>query len=159
MMQQYLEAKAAHQDCLLLFRMGDFYELFFEDAVTAAPVLEIALTRRGKQQDQEIPMCGVPYHSAENYINKLIKNGYKVAICEQLESPEEAKKRGSKTVVNRDVVRIVTPGTLTEDNLLEGKTSNYLSAITFRDQEAAIAYVDLSTLEFYKQLDTFKLNV
>jgi DNA mismatch repair protein MutS len=162
MMQQYLEAKAAHQDCLLLFRMGDFYELFFEDAVTAAPVLEIALTRRGKQQDQEIPMCGVPYHSAENYINKLIKNGYKVAICEQLESPEEAKKRGSKTVVNRDVVRIVTPGTLTEDNLLEGKTSNYLSAITFRDQEAAIAYVDLSTLEFYtitSSLDLLTANL
>jgi DNA mismatch repair protein MutS len=162
MMQQYHEAKVAHQDCLLLFRMGDFYELFFEDAVTAAPILEIALTRRGKQQDQEIPMCGVPYHSAENYINKLIKNGYKVAICEQLESPEEAKKRGSKTVVNRDVVRIVTPGTLTEETLLEGKSSNYLSAITFQDQEAAIAYVDLSTFEFYtitSSLDLLTANL
>jgi DNA mismatch repair protein MutS len=162
MMQQYHEAKAAHQDCLLLFRMGDFYELFFEDAVIAAPILEIALTRRGKQQDQEIPMCGVPYHSAENYINKLIKNGYKVAICEQLESPEEAKKRGSKTVVNRDVVRIITPGTLTEEILLEGKSSNYLSAITFQDQEAAIAYVDLSTFEFYtitSSLDLLAANL
>ncbi len=162
MMQQYHEAKAAHQDCLLLFRMGDFYELFFEDAVIAAPILEIALTRRGKQQDQEIPMCGVPYHSAENYINKLIKNGYKVAICEQLESPEEAKKRGSKTVVNRDVVRIITPGTLTEEILLEGKSSNYLSAITFQDQEAVIAYVDLSTFEFYtitSSLDLLAANL
>ena len=157
MMRQYLEAKATHQDCLLLFRMGDFYELFFEDAVTAAPILEIALTRRGKQQDQEIPMCGVPYHSAENYINKLIKNGHKVAICEQLESPEEAKKRGAKSVVNRDVVRIITPGTLTEDNLLEGKTSNYLSAITFKDQEAAISYVDLSTFEFYTTTSSLDL--
>jgi DNA mismatch repair protein MutS len=157
MMKQYLEAKAANQDCLLLFRMGDFYELFFDDAITAAQILEIALTKRGKQEDQNIPMCGVPYPSVENYINKLIKHGFKVAICEQLETPEEAKKRGYKAVVKREVIRIITPGTLTEDNLLEGKVSNFLASIVYQGQEVAISYIDLSTCEFYTTNSSFSM--
>lgn len=145
MMQQYLATKAAYQDCLLLFRMGDFYELFFEDAVIASEILEITLTKRS----QDVPMCGVPYHSVDGYISKLIRSGHKVAICEQLESPEEAKKRGYKAVVRRDVVRVITAGTLTEDNLLEGKSSNFLVSIAFVGKEVAIAYIDISTFEFF----------
>ncbi len=112
MMQQYLATKAAYQDCLLFYRMGDFYELFFSDAITAAKALDIALTTRGKNNGEEIPMCGVPFHSYEPYLYKLIEAGHRVAICEQMESPEEAKKRGYKAVVRREVVRIVTPGTI-----------------------------------------------
>lgn len=148
MMMQYLEIKAAHKDCLLLFRMGDFYELFNDDAKVAAPILEIALTKRGKAGGEDIPMCGIPYHSADIYIQKLIKANHKVAICEQLESPEEAKKRGYKAIVKRDVVRIITPGTLTEDNLLDGKSSNYLAAIVVSKDQIAIAYTDISTTDF-----------
>ena len=117
-MAQYLEIKSQYPDALLFYRMGDFYELFFDDAITAAKVLDIALTKRGKHNDTDIPMCGVPHHSSENYLLTLIKSGHKVAVCEQLESPAEAKKRGYKSVVKRDVVRLVTPGTLTEDSLL-----------------------------------------
>jgi DNA mismatch repair protein MutS len=149
MMQQYLENKEKHKDCLLFFRMGDFYELFYDDAIKAAPILEVTLTRRGKTEGQDIPMCGVPHHSADLYIQKLVKNGYKVAICDQLESPEEAKKRGHKSIVERGVTRVITQGTLTEDNLLEGKVPNYLAAIVVRKNDVALAYAEISTMDFY----------
>ncbi|MBL0317996.1 MAG: DNA mismatch repair protein MutS [Alphaproteobacteria bacterium] len=149
MMRQYLEIKQAHADCLLFYRMGDFYEMFFEDALTAAPILGIALTKRGKHDDQDIPMCGVPFHSCEHYLDKLIRYGLKVAICEQLETPEQAKKRGYKAVVNREVVRIITPGTITEDALLESHSTHYLAALVGRKQQFAIAWVDISTGEFW----------
>lgn len=148
MMQQYLAIKEAHPDCLLFYRMGDFYELFFDDALEAAGVLGIALTKRGKHDNQDIPMCGVPCHSSENYLHKLIRYGFKVAICEQMESPEEAKKRGYKAVVRRDVVRIVTPGTITEDTLLEAKSANYLLSFTRAEGKLALAWLDISTGAF-----------
>ena len=128
-MAQFLEIKAANPDSLLWYRMGDFYELFFEDAVVASRALGIVLTKRGKHLGQEIPMCGVPIHRADDYLQKLIKRGYRVAVCEQLEDPAEARKRGSKAVVRRDVVRLVTPGTITEDTLLDAKARNYLTAL------------------------------
>src|SRR3954464_7929834 len=123
MMAQYLETKAAHAGYLLFYRMGDFYELFFDDAVKAAAALDIALTKRGKHLGEDIPMCGVPVHAAENYLEKLIRKGFRVAVCEQMEDPAEAKRRGAKAVVKRDVVRLVTPGTLTEDALLDARRS------------------------------------
>lgn len=147
MMQQYLATKREYQDCLLFYRMGDFYEMFFDDAIKAAEVLDIALTKRGKHDENDIPMCGVPYHSCEPYLQRLIKSGLKVAICEQMESPEEAKKRGYKAVVKREVVRVVTPGTLTEDNLLDTRQSNYLAAIAATAGKLALAWVDISTGE------------
>ena len=127
-MEQYFRIKGDNPDCLLFFRMGDFYEMFFEDAVVAAAALNITLTKRGKQEGDDIPMCGVPFHAADIYLARLIKQGFRVAICDQMESPAEAKKRGYKSVVHRDVVRIVTPGTLTEDNLLahQGGKNLYL---------------------------------
>src|SRR5690348_6847546 len=123
-MQQYLTLKAAHPDYLLFYRMGDFYELFFDDAVRASQLLDIALTRRGKHAGVDVPMCGVPVHSHDVYLEKLIASGCKVAICEQMEDPAEAKKRGPKAVVHRDVVRIVTPGTITEETLLNARQAN-----------------------------------
>jgi DNA mismatch repair protein MutS len=149
MMQQYLSIKAAHQDCLLFYRMGDFYELFFDDAIKASQILDIALTKRGKHIEQDIPMCGVPYHASDYYLPKLIKAGHKVAICEQLETPEQAKKRGYKEVVKRAVVRIITPGTLTEENLLESTSSNFLVSIVQQEGKIAIAWLDISTRAFY----------
>jgi len=128
MMAQYLEIKAAHPDALLFYRMGDFYEMFFDDAVAAAEALDIALTKRGKHGGEDIPMCGVPVHAAEGYLLTLIRKGFRVAVGEQLESPAEAKKRGYKAVVKRDVVRVVTPGTLTEDALLDARSHNDLAA-------------------------------
>lgn len=128
-MAQFLEIKAANPDSLLWYRMGDFYELFFEDAVVASAALGIVLTKRGRHQGAEIPMCGVPIHRADEYLQRLIRQGYRVAVCEQLEDPAEARKRGSKAVVKRDVVRLVTPGTLTEDALLDAKSRNYLTAL------------------------------
>ena len=128
-MQQYLRLKATHQECILFYRMGDFYELFFDDAVKASQILDIALTKRGKHAGEDIPMCGVPVHSHESYLEKLILSGAKVAICEQMEDPAEAKKRGAKSVVHRDVVRIVTPGTITEETLLDARSSNYLAGL------------------------------
>jgi hypothetical protein len=119
MMAQYLEIKAANPDSLLFYRMGDFYELFFEDAEIASRALGITLTKRGKHLDEDIPMCGVPVHAADDYLQKLIGKGFRVAVCEQLEDPAEAKKRGSKSVVRRDVTRLVTPGTITEEKLLD----------------------------------------
>ena len=144
-MAQYWTIKAAHPDCLLFFRMGDFYELFFDDAVTAAAALDIALTRRGRHQGEAIPMCGVPVHSHEAYLARLIRKGFKVAICEQLEAPAEARKRGAKAVVARDVVRIVTPGTLTEDALLDARRPNHLAAIAEAAGGLGLAWVDIST--------------
>jgi len=147
MMAQYLAAKARQPDALLFFRMGDFYELFFEDAETAAGVLGITLTRRGKHQGGDIPMAGVPVHAMDGYLARLIRAGFKVAVCEQMEDPAEAKKRGSKAVVRRDVVRVVTPGTLTEDSLLEAGRANRLAAVAVRGDRAALATVELSTGE------------
>lgn len=152
MMAQYLKTKENYQDCLLFYRMGDFYELFFEDAHTASKVLDIVLTYRGKKDGDRIPMCGVPFHAYENYLVRLVKAGYKVAICEQLEKPSEAKKRGPGAVVKRDVVRIVTAGTLTEDSLLNARRHNFLVSITQGAQGYGIAWADMSTGDFYTQL-------
>ncbi|MEO0937395.1 MAG: DNA mismatch repair protein MutS [Pseudomonadota bacterium] len=148
MMAQYLEIKEANPGSLLFYRMGDFYEMFFDDAVAAAEALDIALTKRGKHDGADIPMCGVPVHAAETYLQTLIRKGFRVAVCEQLESPAEAKKRGSKSVVKRDVVRTVTPGTLTEDALLEARSHNYLAALAVVRDDAALAWVDVSTGAF-----------
>ena len=140
-MAQYLDIKSSHQDALLFFRMGDFYELFFEDAVRAAEILDITLTARGEHDGKPIPMAGVPYHASEAYLARLIKSGERVAVCEQTESPAEAKKRGSKSIVNREVVRVVTPGTITEDTILSSRQGQVLAAIALAagGTEAAIA--------------------
>ncbi len=148
MMAQYLEIKGRYPDALLFYRMGDFYEMFFDDAEAAAAALDIALTKRGQHLGQDIPMCGVPVHSAEGYLLALIRKGFRVAIAEQMEDPAEAKKRGSKSVVARDVVRLVTPGTLTEESLLEARRHNFLAAWAEVRDEAALAWVDISTGEF-----------
>ncbi len=129
MMAQYLEVKRAHSDSLVLYRMGDFFELFFDDAVAASKALDIALTQRGKLNGVEVPMCGVPAHSHEAYLARLIRQGFKVALCDQIEDASDAKKRGGKTLVRRAVVRIVTAGTLTEDQLLDARRANYLGAL------------------------------
>jgi DNA mismatch repair protein MutS len=146
-MAQFFEAKARQPDALVFFRMGDFYELFFDDAIKAAAALGIAQTFRGNHNGQPIPMAGVPVHAAEAYLAKLIRAGFKVAVCEQMEDPAEARKRGSKSVVRRDVVRIVTPGTLTEDGLLDARGSNRLAAVAVRAGQAAVASVEISTGE------------
>lgn len=149
MMAQYLEIKAEHQGALLFYRMGDFYEMFFDDAVAAAEALDIALTKRGKHDGNDIPMCGVPHHAAEGYFLTLIRKGFRVAVCEQMESPAEAKKRGYKAVVRREVVRLVTPGTLTEDSLLEARRHNFLAAFAEVRDAQALAWVDISTGAFH----------
>jgi len=148
MMAQYLEIRAQNPGALLFYRMGDFYEMFFDDAVAAAEALDIALTRRGFHLGEPIPMCGVPVHAAEGYLLALIRKGFRVAIAEQMEDPAEAKKRGSKSVVRRDVVRLVTPGTLTEDSLLEARRHNYLAAFAEVREASALAWADISTGEF-----------
>lgn len=148
MMAQYLEIKADHPDALLFYRMGDFYELFFDDAVAAAGTLDIALTKRGKHLGEDIAMCGVPFHAAEGYLLTLIRKGHRVAVCEQLESPAEAKKRGYKSVVRRGVTRVVTPGTLTEDSLLDARRHNFLAAFADVRGQGALAWVDISTGAF-----------
>ena len=148
MMAQYLEIRAQNPGALLFYRMGDFYEMFFDDAVAAAAALDIALTKRGFHLGEPIPMCGVPVHAAEGYLLTLIRKGFRVAIAEQMEDPAEAKKRGSKSVVRRDVVRLVTPGTLTEDSLLEARRHNYLAAFAEVRDAAALAWADISTGEF-----------
>lgn len=145
MMAQFLEIKGQYPSALLFYRMGDFYELFFDDAIAASAALDIALTKRGKHNGGDIPMCGVPHHAAEGYLLTLIRKGFRVAVCEQLESPAEAKKRGSKSVVKRDVVRLVTPGTLTEDTLLEAREHNFLAAFAKLRGDYAFAWVDIST--------------
>ncbi len=143
--QQYLEIKASHQDALLFFRMGDFYELFFSDAEIASAALNIILTKRGQHKGKDIPMCGVPFHSAEGYIKTLLDKNMKVAICEQLETPKEAKKRGYKEIVKRDVVRIITPGTKLEESFLVQKENNILMALFFFDNSWASCWIDIST--------------
>lgn len=155
MMEQFIEIKAANPDCLLFYRMGDFYELFFEDAEIASRALGIVLTKRGKHLGSDIPMCGVPVERSDEYLHRLIALGHRVAVCEQLEDPAEARKRGGKSVVQRGVVRLVTPGTLTEDSLLEAKRNNYLLALarartSSDDAQArfALAWIDISTGEF-----------
>ncbi|MDP6475258.1 MAG: DNA mismatch repair protein MutS [Alphaproteobacteria bacterium] len=148
MMAQYLAIKSGHPDTLLFYRMGDFYELFFDDAVRASAALGIALTRRGKHGGADIPMCGVPVKSADRYLEKLIHSGFKVAVCEQTEDPAVAKKRGAKAVVAREVERLVTPGTLTEDSLLDARAANYLVALGRAEGRWAVAWCDMSTGEF-----------
>ncbi len=152
MMEQFLTIKAAHPDALLFYRMGDFYELFFDDAVEASAALGITLTKRGQHLGEDIPMCGVPVHAADDYLQKLIAGGYRVAVCEQTEDPAEARRRGSKAVVKREVVRLVTPGTLTEDKLLSPAQSNYLMALARVKGAAgggfALAWADISTGTF-----------
>src|ERR1700674_55131 len=152
MMEQYVEIKAANPDCLLFYRMGDFYELFFADAEAASRALGIVLTKRGKHLGRDIPMCGVPIERADDYLHRLIALGHRVAVCEQVEDPAEAKKRGGKSVVKRDVVRLVTPGTLTEDSLLDARRNNYLVAVAraklAEGSAFALAFLDISTGEF-----------
>ena len=153
MMEQYLEIKAAHSGLLLFYRMGDFYELFFEDAEIASKTLGIVLTKRGKHQGMDIPMCGVPVERSEDYLHRLISAGHRVAVCEQTEDPAAAKARGNKSVVRRGVVRLVTPGTLTEDTLLDARANNYLLAIARARSSAGgdrfgLAWIDISTAEF-----------
>ncbi|QKC80403.1 DNA mismatch repair protein MutS [Mesorhizobium sp. NZP2077] len=152
MMEQFIEIKAANPDSLLFYRMGDFYELFFDDAEKASRALGIVLTKRGKHQGHDIPMCGVPVHAADDYLQKLIGQGFRVAVCEQIEDPAEAKKRGGKSVVRRDVVRLVTPGTITEDKLLAPSESSFLMALGRvkggADHSFAIAWIDISTGAF-----------
>ena len=154
MMEQYIEIKTANPDCLLFYRMGDFYELFFDDAEIASRALGIVLTKRGKHLGRDIPMCGVPIERADEYLHRLIVLGHRVAVCEQLEDPAEARKRGAKSVVRRDVVRLVTPGTLTEDTLLDARRNNYLLAVAraraSSDEDSfALAWIDISTGEFH----------
>src|SRR6476660_3779677 len=153
MMEQYLEIKAAHPGLLLFYRMGDFYELFFEDAELASRALGIVLTKRGKHQGEDIPMCGVPVERAEDYLHRLIAQGFRVAVCEQTEDPAAAKARGNKSVVRRGVVRLFTPGTLTEDTLLDARTNNYLLALartcsSSGGDRIGLAWIDISTAEF-----------
>src|SRR6516165_3407985 len=153
MMEQYIEIKAANPDCLLFYRMGDFYELFFGDAEIASRALNIVLTKRGKHLGADIPMCGVPVERADEYLHRLIAQGHRVAVCEQIEDPAEARKRGGKSVVRRAVVRLVTSGTLTEDSLLDASRNNYLLALarsraSTGDDRFALAWIDISTGEF-----------
>src|ERR1700726_4813485 len=153
MMEQYIEIKTANPDCLLFYRMGDFYELFFDDAEIASRDLGIVLTKRGKHLGRDIPMCGVPIERADEYLHRLIAQGHRVAVCEQLEDPAEARKRGAKSVVRRDVVRLVTSGTLTEDSLLDARRNNFLLAVarsrtSATEDRFALAWIDISTSEF-----------
>src|SRR4029077_13927056 len=153
LMRQYNSVKQQVPNALLLFRLGDFYELFYDDAVVAARELEITLTSRNKEKGAAIPMCGVPYHSAENYIARLIQKGYRVAICDQVEDPRVAKK-----LVRREITRIVTPGTATDAHLLRSHENNYLAAVARDGARAGVAYVDVSTGEFRAtELDLFEL--
>jgi DNA mismatch repair protein MutS len=151
MMLQFFQIKAEHPEAILFYRMGDFYELFFDDAIRAAAILDITLTKRGKHLGEDIPMCGVPVHSHEGYLNKLISSGLKVAICEQVENPAEAKKRGAKSIVKRAVQRIITPGTLIEENLLDARSHNYLAAVAEAGGKLGLAWVEISTGEFLTQ--------
>ena len=147
MVRQYLALKEKNKDCLLFFRLGDFYELFYEDAHLASSALDIVLTKRGKEEDA-MPMCGIPFHSAEIYIGRLIRQGFKVAICEQLETPEEAKKRGYKAIVQRDVIRIITPGTLVEENFLDSDQNNFLVSVHPYKKSMGVAALYIFTREF-----------
>src|ERR1700693_4634550 len=143
LMRQYSSVKQKFPNALLLFRLGDFYELFYEDAVLASRELQITLTSRNREKGVAIPMCGVPYHAADNYIAKLIARGHRVAICDQMEDPRVAKK-----LVKREVTRVVTPGTASDFNLLRSKENNYLAAVARQGELAGLAYVDISTGAF-----------
>src|ERR1700746_3061207 len=143
LMRQYNAIKQQVPNALLLFRLGDFYELFFEDAVVAARELEITLTARNKEKGAAIPMCGVPYHAADGYISRLIQKGHRVAICDQMEDPRLAKK-----LVKREITRVVTPGTAMDANLVRSRENNYLAAVARSDSRSAVAHVDISTGEF-----------
>lgn len=143
MMQQYMEIKKEYQEYILFFRLGDFYEMFFDDAVTASKVLDITLTARGCGLEEKAPLAGVPYHSVEGYLAKLVDNGYKVAICEQVEDPKKAKG-----IVKRAVTRIVTPGTITDPSMLSDGINNYVLTIYQNEQQYGLAYSDISTSEF-----------
>ena len=153
MMEQYIEIKSANADAILFYRMGDFYEMFFEDAEIASRSLGIVLTKRGKHQGNDIPMCGVPVVRSDEYLQKLIGLGHRVAVCEQTEDPAEAKKRGGKSVVRRGVVRLVTPGTITEETLLDPARANRLLTVarvktSEEDFSYGLAFADISTGEF-----------
>src|SRR6195952_1609653 len=153
MMAQYLGIKAQHPDCLLFYRMGDFYELFLQDAEVAAKALNIVLTKRGKHQGADIAMCGVPVDRSDDYLHRLIALGHRVAVCEQVEDPAEARKRGGKSVGRRDAVRVAPPGRISEDTLLDARTNNYLLALArLRGSSGAdrigLAWIDISTAEF-----------
>ncbi|MDR3240459.1 MAG: DNA mismatch repair protein MutS, partial [Clostridiales bacterium] len=143
MLEQYLELKNQHKDCLLLFRLGDFYELFFEDAVTASKELDLVLTGRESGQPEKAPMCGVPYHSSDGYIAKLVEKGYKVAVCEQMEDPKQ-----TKTLVRREVIRVVTPGTVIDAGMLDETKNNYILCLYQDRQGFGAAYADVTTGEF-----------
>ena len=147
LLRQYIDIKEKYKDCLIFFRLGDFYELFFEDAEIAAKELSITLTRRGQIDDKDIPMCGVPFFQGEIYVSKLLKKGFKVAICEQLEKPEESKKRGNNEIIKRKVIRVATPGTLTEEKELETPENNFLASIICKDNMLALSWIDISTGE------------
>ncbi|MCC6273062.1 MAG: DNA mismatch repair protein MutS, partial [Deltaproteobacteria bacterium] len=144
MLRQYLEIKQRHQDAILFFRLGDFYEMFFEDAVKASEILEITLTSRNKNSEESVPLCGVPYHSAAGYIRKLIESGNKVAICEQVEDPKAAKG-----IVKREVTRVITPGLLVEDENLSSHEPNYLAALAWEGEQVHAAMIDISTGEVF----------
>ena len=144
MMAQYLEVKKRHEEYLLFYRMGDFYELFFEDAKIASEELGIALTKRGKLDNEEIPMCGVPVHSSQTYLARLIKKGFKIAVAEQLESTEKNNKSKQPKIFQRDVVRIITPGTILDDTLLEAKSYNHLLSISFNKGQISIGWLDMT---------------
>lgn len=160
LMGQYLAIKAAHPNALLFFRLGDFYELFFDDAIKASRALDITLTRRGQMNGQDVPMCGVPFHACEGYLAKLIRKGFHVAICEQTEDPAAAKKRGGKAIVTREVVRIVTPGTVTEDQLLDARSANYLACIARTGDGLGLAWLDLASGEpFVEAVGTDTLSM
>src|SRR5690554_6525655 len=138
MMQHYLEIKEKYKDAVVLYRLGDFYEMFFDDAIEMSKVLEITLTGRDCGLEERAPMCGVPYHSAYSYIGKLIQNGYKVAICEQVEDPSQAKG-----IVRREVIRVITPGTVIDQSMLDAKSNNYILAVYCEDSGYGIAYADI----------------
>ena len=166
LLRQYLDIKNKYKDCLIFFRLGDFYELFFEDAELSSKILGITLTKRGQVEGKDIPMCGVPFHQGESYLSKLLKAGHKVAICEQTETPEESKKRGHKAIIERKVVRIASPGTLTEEIELGGKENNYLMSFVAYEKKFSVAWVDISTGEInskycndFKELSEVYLNI
>lgn len=149
--QQYLDIKKQYEEYLVFYRMGDFYELFFDDAIIASKALDLVLTKRGTYKGKKIPMCGVPFHAYENYLARLIHQGFKVAIAEQTETPEEAKKRGRGALVKREVIRLVTSGTLTEDTLLDARQNNYLMSVSFKEDILGFSWLDLSTGDFFSR--------
>ena len=144
MMQQYMEIKNQYKDCILFYRLGDFYEMFFEDATICAKELEITLTGKNCGQEERAPMCGVPYHAVEGYLSKMISRGYKVAICEQVEDPKLAKG-----IVKRDVIRIVTPGTNLNTQALDETKNNYLCGIFYSESGIGVSFVDITTGDYY----------